>query len=443
VTVTRVSSVFDSFARTLGVALIVALLATAGLWYALQRGTQRTVTAYFTSVVGLYTKNTVDVNGVPVGSVEDIVPQGDVVRVTLEVDNRVPIAADAKAVIVAPTLVSDRYVQLGPDYTGGPMMNDGAVIPVARTAIPVELDRVYKSLDTLATALGPNGANKNGALNGLLQSSANALGGNGEAFKQTITQLAGAVGTLADNRGNLFATVDNLGQFTNMLARNDGQVRQLNDQLADYSGFLASERGNLSQVLQVLPPALEDVASFVRDNRDGLHTDVGKLASITDILVRQQKALTEISDVAPLAVGNLANSYNASSGTLDVRPVLVPGLNLPGINSQQLLCGLLNGNPLGGILGGLTPAQLPPEVSQALTVCSSLTPAGASSLQSALQPFQQLAAQLNANRNAAAAVGNVLENATTAARPAPTVSDQGAPAPTQPGQGLLQGLTTR
>jgi virulence factor Mce-like protein len=438
---TRVTDVFDSLARTLAVVLIVALLATAGLWYALQRGSSRTITAYFTSTVGLYTKNTVDVNGVPVGSVEDIVPQGNVVRVTLTVDNKVPVAADAKAVIVAPTLVSDRYVQLGPDYTGGPMMNDGAVIPVQRTAVPVELDRVYKSLDQIATALGPNGANKNGALNQLLQSSAGALGGNGEAFKQTITELAGAVGTLSDNRDNLFATIDNLGQFTNMLARNDGQVRALNNQLADFSGFLAAERGNLSTVLQVLPPALEDVASFVRDNRDGLHTDVSKLASITDILVRQQKALTETFDVAPTALNNLTNTYNAKFGTLDVRPVLAPGLNLPTLDPQALLCGLLSGNPLGGVLGGLTPAQLPPQAAQAITTCAALTQPGATSLQSSLAPYTQLAGLLNQNQAAAAAVGNVLQNATTAVAPAPTVADQ--PAPTQPGQGLLQGLATR
>ncbi|NMO93390.1 MCE family protein [Actinomycetospora sp. TBRC 11914] len=438
---TRLTDVFDSLARTLAVVLIVALLATAGLWYALQRGSSRTITAYFTSVVGLYTKNTVDVNGVPVGSVEEIVPQGNVVRVTLKVDNKVPVAADAKAVIVAPTLVSDRYVQLGPDYTGGPMMNDGAVIPVQRTAVPVELDRVYKSLDQIATALGPNGANKDGALNRLLQSSAGALGGNGEAIKQTITQLAGAVGTLSDNRENLFATVDNLGQFTNMLARNDGQVRLLNNQLADFSGFLAAERGNLSQVLQVLPPALEDVASFVRDNRDGLHTDVSKLASITDILVRQQKALTETFDVAPLALSNLTNSYNAKYGTLDVRPVLVPGLNLPTLEPQALLCGLLSGNPLGGLLGTVAPGQLPTQVSQAVTTCAALSQTGATSLQSAVAPYAQLATLLNQNQAAAAAVGNVLQNATTAVAPAPTVADQ--PAPTQPGQGLLQGLTTR
>jgi hypothetical protein len=158
--------------------------------------------------------------------------------------------------------------------------------------------------------------------------------------------------------------------------------------------------------------------------------------------VRQQKALTETFDVAPLALGNLTNSYNAKYGTLDVRPVLAPGLNLPTLNPQTLLCGLLSGNPLGGVLGALTPAQLPVPVSEALATCSTLTPAGAASLQTALAPYQQLAGLLSTNRTAAAAVGNVLTNATAAVVPAPTAA-AGEAAPTQPGQGLLQGLTTR
>jgi phospholipid/cholesterol/gamma-HCH transport system substrate-binding protein len=434
---TRLTTLFDSFARTLAIVLIVALLATGALWYALERGSSRTITAYFTSVVGLYTKNTVDVNGVPVGTVEDITPQGNVVRVELKVDNRIPIAADAKAVIVAPTLVSDRYVQLGPNYTGGPMMNDGAVIPVQRTAVPVELDRVYKSLDLLATSLGPNGSNKDGALNGLLRSSANALGGNGEAIKQTITELAGAVGTLSDNRGNLFATVDNLGVFTNMLARNDGQVRLLNNQLADISGFLAAERGNLSQVLQVLPPALEDVAAFVRENRDGLRTDVGQLASITDILVRQSRGLAELTDAAPLALGNLTNSFNASSDTLDVRPVLAPGLNLPPISREQLLCSLLGSSLLPDIPAG---TALPPLLLAGQVSCATQTQAGVTALNDALKPFQELAALLNQNQAVAPLATGLLSTATQGLTP--RTAEQDTTPLTAPGTNLIRGLTT-
>ncbi len=390
----RLTNIFDTAARTIAAALIVALLATGVLWYTLQRGSQRTITTYFTSTVGLYTRNTVDVQGVAVGIVDDIVPQGDLVRVTLKVDNDVAIPADAKAVIVALTLVSDRYVQLGPTYTGGPMMPDGAIIPPSRTAVPVELDAVYKSLDTLATALGPNGANRAGALNQLLRSSAGALGGNGEALKATITQVAGAVGTLSDNRSNLFATVDNLGQFTNTLAANDGNVRALNVQLQDVSAFLASERGNLSEVLRVLPPALEDVARFIRDNRDLLRTDVGQLADVTDVLVRQRQALTELADIAPLGLGNLTNVYNASSGTLDVRPILAPNGGVA-LDPRALLCGLLNptsgptGAAISGALGRLPAADpLSGLGAAATTLCTQL--ADPAALTTALAPFTEL-----------------------------------------------------
>ncbi|GLZ44659.1 hypothetical protein Acsp06_08440 [Actinomycetospora sp. NBRC 106375] len=389
----RVATFFESASRTLAVAVVLALLATVGLWYALQRGTQRTVTAYFANTVGLYVDNEVTIQGIPVGSVDAIVPQGNVVRVVLKVDNDAPVMADPQAVIVAPTLVSDRYVQLGPTYTGGPQLADGAVIPVERTATPVELDRVYQSLDTIARALGPNGANRTGALNQLLQSSAGALGGNGELLKSTITELGGAVGTLADNRDNLFATVDNLGQFTNMLARNDGAVRDLNNQLQDIAGFLASERGNLSTVLATLPPALDDVARFIRDNRDILRTDVGRLARITDILVRQRAAITEFANVAPAALGNLTNSYNATSGTLDVRPVLAPELIGDGLDPRALLCNLLANQPgVPAILQG-PPSAAVTQLARASVVCGAILgngTGGTTPLGVSLAPIQNL-----------------------------------------------------
>ncbi|WP_433030136.1 MCE family protein [Actinomycetospora sp. CA-053990] len=454
----RIATFLESAARTLAVALVLALLATAGLWYALQRGSQRTVTAYFENTVGLYTQNEVTIQGIPVGSVDEIVPQGDVVRVTLKVDNDAPVMANPQAVIVAPTLVSDRYVQLGPTYEGGPQLADGAIIPVEKTATPVELDRVYQSLDTIARSLGPNGANRAGALNQLLRSSAGALGGNGELLKSTITELGGAVGTLADNRDNLFATVDNLGQFTNMLARNDGAVRDLNNQLADISAFLASERGNLSTVLATLPPALDDVARFIRDNRDILRTDVRKLANITDILVRQRRAVTEFTNVAPLALGNLTNSYNARSGTLDVRPVLAPELLGAGLDPRALICSLLVNQPgLPDVLAGPADPVLT-QVARASTVCGALLGGtnaagevvGNSALGLSLAPIKNLLNLLNtqpslnalvpvtalpdaaAPAGAAGADGGASQPGAGGADGAP-----GEATPTEPGSGIL------
>lgn len=436
----RVVTFFESASRTLAVALVVALLATAGLWYVLQQGSQRTITAYFTTSVGLYVANQVTIKGIPVGTVDEIMPQGDVVRVVLKVDNEAPVRADAQAVIVAPTLVSDRYIQLGPDYTGGPQMADGAVIPLERTQVPVELDRVYQSLDTISRALGPSGANQNGALNDLLRSSAGALGGNGELLKSTITELGGAVGTLADNRDNLFATVDNLGQFTNMLARNDGAVRALNAQLADFSAFLASERGDLSAVLANLPPALDDVARFVRDNRDILRTDVGKLANITDILVRQRAALTEVADVAPLALDNLQNVYNARSATLDVRPVIAPELLGDGLDPRALLCNLLANQPgLPDFLANAPISDAATQLARASVVCGAIlsnAPGAPPALGLSLAPFQNLLNQLNQQQDVSA-----LTPVTALDQPLEPLVPLGAqpqqPTVTQPGAGIL------
>ena len=52
---------------------------------------------------------------------------------------------------------------------------------------------------------------------------------------------------------------------------------------------------------------------------DGQFLVVDKLAGITQVLVDQRAALAETLDVAPVALSNIINAYNGSSGTLDAR----------------------------------------------------------------------------------------------------------------------------
>ena len=114
-----------------------------------------------------------------IGQVTKITPEGTKVHLDMEYDASYKIPADAKAVVVAPSIVSDRYVQLTPVWTSGPVLADKASIGLYRTAVPVELDQIYSNLDQLNQDLGPNGANKNGALSDLLQVGAENLKGNG------------------------------------------------------------------------------------------------------------------------------------------------------------------------------------------------------------------------------------------------------------------------
>jgi phospholipid/cholesterol/gamma-HCH transport system substrate-binding protein len=297
----------------------VALVAVAGIAVWRSRPAEHVLAASFTKAVGVYVGSDVRVLGVKIGHVVAVKPQGRTVRIEMRYDRNYDIPADAQAVIVPPSVVSDRYIQLTPAYTGGPKLADGAALGSDRTAVPLEIDDIYRSLDEFNKALGPNGANADGALSGLLATGRANLQGNGQNLHDTLDGLSKAMTTLADGRQDLFGSVANLQKFTTALAESDQQVRQFNSQLADVSEQLAGERDELAAALQSLAVALAQVTSFVRDNRDELKSNVDALADVTGTLVRQQRAIIDILDVTPLALSNLNLAYNSTSGTLDTR----------------------------------------------------------------------------------------------------------------------------
>ena len=333
---TRGSRTLGVLGRVIASAVVVALLAGGfALW---PRPEKTHVTGMFARAVGLYPGSDVRVLGVPIGTVTSVTPEGDQVAVVFEYDSAVKVPAGARAAVVSPSLVSDRYVQLLPAYTSGPVMTIGSTIARDRTAVPVELDRISRSLDDLMVALGPDGANKSGALSRLLATGAKNLKGQGSAIHDTNHDLSLALQTLAGGKDDLFSTVKNLQSFTSTLATNDTQVRRLNGDLASVSDQLAGERGDLGAALRNLAVALNETSTFVHDNRAVLTTNIGQLTSVTTTIARQRDALAETLTNAPVAVSNLNHAYNPASGTLDTRNNAAQ-LDDPAL----LLCALING----------------------------------------------------------------------------------------------------
>ncbi len=328
--------------RRLASVLFLAV-AVAGVVVLLRDGGEdKTLVANFTRAVGLYEGSEMRVLGVPVGTVTRIEPVGTAVKVTMTYPAEVKLPANAKAVVVAPTVVADRYVQITPVYTGGEVLADDADLPMERTEVPVELDEIFRSLDRLNVALGPNGANRDGAVSRLVRTTANNLGnGNGERLNQAFEDLSKLVGTLSDNRDDLFATITNLSEFTATLARSDAEVEAFNRDLATVSEQLAAEREELQAALRNLSVALTQVAGFVRDNRAALREDLDGLAEVTGTLLKQKDALQEYLDIAPLGLQNLNQAYNPETETLDTRN------NDEGSDPRGNLCQLLTGSGLG------------------------------------------------------------------------------------------------
>ena len=303
------------------IAAVVAVLLATTAYVLLRDDTEtKTLTAHFPRAVSIYQGSDVRILGVNVGRVTAVTPEGNSVRVDMEYDAQYKVPDDAKAVIVTPTLVADRFVQLTPAYRSGDgLMADGADIALPDTGVPVELDRIYASLRDLSEALGPNGVNKDGTLDHVLAAGSHALKGKGALGNQMLTRLAQAAQTFGDGAGPLFDTVSQLASFTTTLAENDRFVRAFIRDLAGVSGQLADERTEIQAALASVARAVGTVQSFVHDNRQALVDDVERLTRVVKTIGSEKGSIDTALRVAPTAIGNLALAFNNRTGTIGSR----------------------------------------------------------------------------------------------------------------------------
>lgn len=316
-------------------AAVGAVLVLTGVAVAEQTGTNH-VSAYFRNTAGLYEGDRVMILGVEVGSIDKITPEGDQVRVDMSYDNDYPVPADAGAVIVAPTLVTGRYVQFAPVYTGGPVLEDGDSVSLDRTASPVEFDEVKEQVVTLSRDVGATPEDPEGSLAGFVSTTAQTLDGNGQTMHDSLARLSDAVHTLDQGGPDLFTTVENLQAVTTALADNDRRIAGFTGELADLSSFLNDNRTELDAALTSMSTTFDEVTTFIADNRELLKNDVGKLNTITGLLVDREDALASILHSGPTALSNFYNIYDEKSASL-TGALAIPDVPDP----KSLICALL------------------------------------------------------------------------------------------------------
>ncbi|ORW36727.1 mammalian cell entry protein [Mycobacterium paraense] len=303
-----------------GLAIVLAGLLVVGAGIAIRNTFFRptTITAYFPTATAIYPGDDVRVSGMKVGTIASIQPQGTQAKLVMHVDRNVPIPADAKAVIVAQNLVAARYVQLTPAYrSSGPTMRDGAVIPVDRTAVPVEWDQVKDQLMRLATELGPNSKVSTTSVGRFIDSAANALGdGNGEKLRQTLAQLSGFGRILANGSGNIVDIIKNLQNFIGALRDSNVQIVQFDNRLATLTSVLDDNKSDLDAAVTDLSSAVGEVQRFIEGSREQTSEQVARLADLTQILVDNQMALKNVLHVAPNALANAYNDYDPDVGNI-------------------------------------------------------------------------------------------------------------------------------
>lgn len=316
------------------IALVVVLVGGIVTVVRLASGIGRThIAGYFADSTGLYTGDDVVILGVRVGKVEKIEPQPSRVKVTFWYNDKYKVPADAKAVIISPSLVTPRSIQLTPAYTGGPVMADHAVIPQDRTAVPVEYDDFRQQLERLTQTLQPTKPGGTSTLGAFVDTAADNLRGQGPDIRDTIIKLSQAISALGDHSNDLFSTFKNLSILVTALHDSSDLLRQLNQNLAAVTGLLADDPNAVGNAVRDLNDVAGEVRDFVADNREALGTTSDKLASVSQAVNQSLDDIKQVLHVVPTAFQNFLNIYepaqSAFTGVLGVNQFA---------NTIQFLC---------------------------------------------------------------------------------------------------------
>jgi phospholipid/cholesterol/gamma-HCH transport system substrate-binding protein len=336
-------SVLDRFRP--GTLLAVAGVVVAGLAVAGVLGVRaglatptRTITAEFAEAPGLYVGNHVDVLGIPVGQIVSVNATPTEVRVAMRVDDNVKLPRDTKAVLMAPDLVNDRYVQLTPAYQRGPRLAAGAIIPESRTVLPESVDQIISTLDQLVRALGPTGANAKGAVSQFVHDVASTVGGNGPNFKTTVTALSQALGAISADSPAISSLLDNVGSFTGVAAANTQDFQAFANDAAGVTSVVAADSTDIGTILTSLNSVVTQLTQFVQSNQATLGSTLTNLAQFTSAIAAQQQQLAQAFDYAGLGLANADNAIAVSptgAGALRIR--YDPSTDTPAFVSE--ICG--------------------------------------------------------------------------------------------------------
>ncbi len=306
-----------------GAALALALVLSGARllgWLGGESGRDLVVTADFADTTGVYVGNDVTYLGVKVGEIVRIDPQGPTMRVVMHLapDTRVP--REAGAQILQGSLVTDRYVELGPAWSEGPTLASGAHIDVTHTRAPATVDEIAKAIDDLVLALdgGPDGQRGKG-LGDVLATTAKALDGNGPHLRAALAESRDALAMINAKDGDLTAVTDNLVALVTTLAERDRRLRDFTHAAADTGGVLADQRQELVATLDSLDELTRLANRFLKDNAKVLGDDLTGLADVIELVRSRQDSLSEAFDVMPTMAENFDRAYDWETGRLRVQ----------------------------------------------------------------------------------------------------------------------------
>jgi phospholipid/cholesterol/gamma-HCH transport system substrate-binding protein len=251
-----------------------------------------TVKARFADVLDLVPQASVRVNDVAVGRVTRIRlgPDGWSATVTMKVNGRVRLPANAYAHLEQSSLLGEKYVQLAPPPATEPAtgrLADGAVIPVAHTNRNPQVEEVFGALSMLLNGGGIQ------QLKTISVELNKALTGNEPQIRSLLTRIDTLVTNLDTHKQDITDALDGVNDLAATLATRDQQIGTVLTGLSPGLKVLEQQRGSLVTMLRSLDTLSGVAVDTVNKTKDDLVAD---LRSLSPTLQRLADAGQDLPD---------------------------------------------------------------------------------------------------------------------------------------------------
>lgn len=236
-----------------------------------------TVRAQFADVLDLVPQASVRVNDVAVGRVTKIVLARDgwSAMVTMKVNGKVKLPANAYAHLEQSSLLGEKYVQLAAPPAGEAAtghLTNGAVIPAAHTNRNPEVEEVFGALSLLLNGGGIQ------QLKTISVELNKALTGNEPQIRGMLTHLDTLVADLDAHKRDITDALDGVNRLSATLAARDGQIGTVLTGLSPGLKVLDRQRGQLVTMLRSLDTLSGVAVDTVNRSKDDMVADLTALA---------------------------------------------------------------------------------------------------------------------------------------------------------------------
>ncbi|MER5554511.1 MCE family protein [Streptomyces sp. NPDC002793] len=234
------------------------------------------ITAEFGDVLSLAPQSSVKVNDVAVGRVTEIAltPGSWTAKVTMRVNGKIELPANAYAHLEQSSLLGEKFVQLSPPSTGTAhgALADGDRIPLARTNRNPEVEEVFGALSMLLNGGGV------AQLKTITTELNKALAGQEPQIRSMLKRVDTLVTNLDTHKEDITQALDGVNRLAATLATRKQDVGTVLTGLTPGLKVLEKQRGSLLTMLRSLDTLSTVAVDTINRSKADMIADLKALA---------------------------------------------------------------------------------------------------------------------------------------------------------------------